>query len=122
MVKKKNLLIFIFSTVVVGAYGAFQFFHLFARGVFVSCPLNWYTGLQCPACGGTRAVFYLLRGDITAALRLNAFIVILAGFLPFWLLVARWRRSAIILWVVAGLFILFGIVRNIPVRLFCLLS
>ncbi len=31
------------------------------------CPLHSLTGLDCPACGGLRAVFSLSRGDIGAA-------------------------------------------------------
>lgn len=31
------------------------------------CPFRSLTGLDCPACGGLRAVFSLSRGDIAAA-------------------------------------------------------
>ena len=31
------------------------------------CPFHSLTGLDCPACGGLRAVFSLSRGDVGAA-------------------------------------------------------
>ena len=34
-------------------------------------------GLVCPACGGTRAVAALCRGDLLAAVELNALVVLL---------------------------------------------
>ncbi|MFG2720570.1 DUF2752 domain-containing protein [Streptomyces sp. NPDC048416] len=35
------------------------------------CPFHWVTGLNCPACGGTRMTYALLHGDVAAALRAN---------------------------------------------------
>jgi hypothetical protein len=36
------------------------------------CPIYAYLHIQCPGCGGTRALAALLRGHIVEALRLNA--------------------------------------------------
>lgn len=36
------------------------------------CPFRLATGLPCPFCGGTRALAAAARGDVDAALRLNA--------------------------------------------------
>jgi uncharacterized membrane protein len=41
------------------------------------CPLKAMTGIDCPLCGATRATFALLRGDVAAALDLNALYVVL---------------------------------------------
>lgn len=38
---------------------------------FSPCPFRLATGLPCPACGSTRAVAAILRGDFAEALRLN---------------------------------------------------
>lgn len=37
------------------------------------CPFHAVTGWYCPGCGGTRALFDLLHGDIAGAWRDNAF-------------------------------------------------
>ncbi len=56
-------------------------FHLcFVRNVF---------GIPCPACGSTRSVLLLMRGDFTASLLLNPIGIILAVIMvliPFWLI------------------------------------
>ena len=40
------------------------------------CPLQVTTGLDCPLCGATRATHQLVRGDVVAALDLNALYVL----------------------------------------------
>lgn len=34
------------------------------RKILFPCPVHFLTGLYCPGCGGTRALLYLLHGDI----------------------------------------------------------
>ena len=83
------------------------------------CPLQALTGLDCPLCGATRATHQLLRGDVLAALDLNALYVVLLpvlAVLAVWWLVrgrlpdavgrARWGVVA----VAAG----FVVARNLP--------
>jgi hypothetical protein len=43
--------------------------------IYPVCQFHRLTGLNCPGCGGTRALFALLHGDVTAALRDNALAV-----------------------------------------------
>lgn len=47
------------------------------------CPLFRVTGVACPSCGGTRAGLYLMAGDISTALSMNAgvtlFLVAMTG-------------------------------------------
>lgn len=38
------------------------------------CTLNKWTGLYCPGCGGTRAVFALARGNLLKSLYLHPFV------------------------------------------------
>ena len=87
------------------------------------CFFHATTGLDCPFCGGLRAVFELSRFDVPAALGYNALVVLglpVAVLLWFdWLARAhrglpsrhrpRWLRLSVIVLVVA-----FGIVRNLP--------
>lgn len=52
------------------------------------CPFFTLTGLPCPGCGGTRAMFSLAHGDIIQAFTYNAFAIFLvAGMTSLWL---RW--------------------------------
>lgn len=93
----------------------------------IPCIFNQITGLYCPTCGATRAVIYLMHGDITDALKSNALITISAIPLLFiftvmWLGVIFNRKE----WFVSNtamikffcvfvvIYIIFGIVRNIP--------
>ena len=93
----------------------------------IPCIFNQITGLYCPTCGATRAVIYLMHGDITDALKSNALITISAIPLLFiftviWVGLIFNRKD----WFVSNtamikffcvfvvIYIIFGIVRNIP--------
>jgi len=43
---------------------------------FPICPLRYYTGIDCPACGGLRAAFSLTRGDVLQAADHNLLFVL----------------------------------------------
>jgi hypothetical protein len=46
------------------------------------CPFHYFTGIECPGCGMTRACIALGRGDISNALHYNPFslgLVLIAG-------------------------------------------
>lgn len=85
-------------------------------------------GLVCPACGGTRAVSALFRGDLIAAVRFNPFVVLLIAYAVLAVVVfhvevllrQKWARAirtrmldyrVIIGWAVAA--VLFTILRNV---------
>jgi len=87
------------------------------------CPFYAVTHLLCPGCGGTRALYYLLHGNISEALRLNAMVtllapVALAWFLYFYVVVMRNRpapRLRLHWGVTTGLIMaaaLFAVLRN----------
>jgi hypothetical protein len=46
-----------------------------------TCLVKMTTGLDCPGCGGTRAFYYLLHGNLPQAVRHHAFAVFAAPFL-----------------------------------------
>lgn len=45
--------------------------------VSIPCWFHALTGVDCPFCGGSRALGALLHGDLAGALRFNAFAVLL---------------------------------------------
>ena len=95
--------------------------------VFPTCPFRALTGLDCPGCGGTRAVYALLQGDLPLALDHNAFAVLvtlplLAGAWALWLAAGvGWRARPPTLtpratyWLVSVITV-FWIVRNLPIE------
>jgi hypothetical protein len=87
------------------------------------CPLHALTGLNCPLCGGTRAVYALMHGDVATAIRDNAPFVLGLPLIAFVLL--RWTGNAVscqqrrmlprTVWLVLlALIVVFGVVRNLP--------
>ena len=94
-----------------------------------TCIVKLTTGLDCPGCGGTRAFYYLLHGDLAEAARYHAMAVFAAPFLV-WLFVAWsvkmiWGRqipapritSKTISFFLAA-WAVFMVVRNIPLAPF----
>ena len=45
-------------------------------GVLPVCPTRALLGIDCPLCGGLRAVWWLLHGDLAPALHANALAVV----------------------------------------------
>ncbi|MGI5244642.1 DUF2752 domain-containing protein [Dactylosporangium sp. CA-139066] len=91
-----------------------------------TCLVKLLTGFDCPGCGGTRAAWYLLHGDIPAAAHHHAPLVFAAPFLaylyvawtvnrlnlPFKLPVLRISNGALIGFL--GVWLVFSILRNLP--------
>ncbi|MDO5509845.1 MAG: DUF2752 domain-containing protein [Weeksellaceae bacterium] len=59
----------------------FKFNPADTRIPFPACSFKAFTGLDCPGCGGQRALHSLLHGDVLRALSFNAFYIILLPFL-----------------------------------------
>lgn len=56
---------------------------------FSACIIKNLTGYPCPSCGTTRAVLFLLKGEIAESLLLNPFGIIVSVIMvvfPFWVL------------------------------------
>lgn len=62
-----------------GAYAFFAGRNPYTETIFPPCVLLHLTGLQCPGCGGTRALYSLLHGDVLGSLQLNPLVI--AGYL-----------------------------------------
>src|ERR1700690_3881863 len=77
------------------------------------CVFHALTGLQCPGCGGTRAMYHLLHGDFGGAFRMNPLLFAVA---PFTAVSLRWPRVAAhpaTGWIAAIVVIAFWIGRNL---------
>lgn len=89
------------------------------------CLFHRVTGLDCPGCGGLRALHQLLHGQLLEAFRLNP-IVVTAIPLVGWLGIRSWinrRRGGRagqtsvlwVIWVLVVLLVVFAVARNLPV-------
>jgi hypothetical protein len=97
------------------------------------CLFHRVTGLECPGCGATRALFCLAHGRILDALHYNALLVVALPFLVvagirLLLLEAAGqpapapRLDAVWIKLLLVVIILFTVLRNIPVAPFTYLS
>lgn len=94
-----------------------------------TCLVKLTTGLDCPGCGGTRAFYYLLHGNIPQAVRYHAVAVFAAPFL-LWLYVGYavkkiWGKQIPMPKLSSGtvsafiaVWAVFMVVRNIPIAPF----
>ena len=104
-------------------------------GIYPVCYFHELTGLDCPGCGGLRAMHQFLHGHLAAALHYNAFAVISLPVLAIVALRAGWielgpRRKSdssgrprvtvrpLWVWVYLGLWLAFTVCRNLPYPLF----
>jgi hypothetical protein len=90
-----------------------------------SCLLKLTTGLDCPGCGGTRALWYVLHADLPAAARHHVVFVFALPFLAY--LFVAWAGNQAFGWRLPelrvspamiggflGLWFAFSLVRNLP--------
>jgi hypothetical protein len=93
------------------------------------CPFAYWTHLQCPGCGSTRALYSLLHGQVGDAIHFNAMFTIFFVFALCWGLMQYW--SAIrddrfvrvtlpprLVGAVAVGVVAFGFIRNLPKDIF----
>lgn len=71
------LLSVIFPLLIICLY---YFYNETNSGWSIQCSFYRITGLQCPGCGGQRALHYLLHGEFLKALRSNAMFVVCLPF------------------------------------------
>jgi hypothetical protein len=90
-----------------------------------TCILRLLTGFDCPGCGGTRAAWYLLHGDVPAAARHHAPFVFSLPFLIY--MYVAWTVRSTVGWrmpqlrisnrtimIVLGAWLVFSVLRNLP--------
>jgi hypothetical protein len=114
-----------------GAY--FYVFNPAGSGIYPICPFHAITGLHCPGCGTARAMHQLLHGNLGAAMRLNAFAVLLLPSVTYWMVslalqfVGRKPLPSVFIpafwiWMLLAAILLFCVLRNIPYYPFSLLA
>jgi hypothetical protein len=97
------------------------------------CPFLAATGLLCPGCGTLRALHALAGGHVAEALRLNPLAVLSLPLVGFYaaseisrmIRVRRFpspRLPPWTGWLVLGLVVGFGVLRNLPLAPFTLLA
>ena len=131
----KRLLILTLSIIGLGGVGFFYFtFNPIEHSFFLSCPLRYATGLECPGCGSQRAIHHLLHGDLKTAFGLNPFLILSLPLIIYglgakvynYLFEASHRVMLFydkrFIYGYFGLAILFAIARNINAYPFTLLS
>lgn len=118
------------------AIGAWTLFHyeVLPDSLKVHCIIYRVTGLYCPGCGASRACYAILHGDWSSAAGKNILLVVLLPFFGLYAAVRSvdWAITGvnrvdkhipdICLYVVLGIVIVYGIIRNIPVWPFYLLQ
>jgi hypothetical protein len=100
------------------------FFNPSTSRFYPVCQFHQLTGLDCPGCGMTRALYALLHGDLLTALHDNALFITLifaaavrsGGFA---LNKIRGRRNGVFfpakfLWLLLVLSLVFTVLRNLP--------
>ncbi|GAB7043215.1 MULTISPECIES: DUF2752 domain-containing protein [Catenuloplanes] len=90
-----------------------------------TCIVKYLTGFDCPGCGGTRAVWYMMHGDIPAAARHHAVLLFAVPFVAYlyvawagkalfgWRLPSWEPSSRSLIWFLAA-WAAFSVLRNLP--------
>ena len=117
-----GILLFI-TLVLIGAI--FFFFDPTRSGFYPLCLFHKVTGLNCPGCGGLRALHQLTHGNFVTAFHCNPLLMVLLPFITFitlrWLIRGReafvgnpvlFRPAA--LWILLAVTLVFTVLRNLP--------
>jgi len=114
----------VLAATAVGVGAMVFFFNPSTHGFYPVCLFHSLTGLNCPGCGMTRALYALLHGNLRLALKDNALFVltcaalILAGVRLLGLKVnnrsATFIVPAKVLWLFLATTFVFAVIRNLP--------
>jgi hypothetical protein len=114
----------VLAGVLLGAGAVLYFFNPSKYGFYPVCEFHQLTGLNCPGCGGTRAVYQLLHGHVLRAMQDNVLAVLgLAGLAgrAAWVGAKRYRRRPVgpfvpseFFWPLLVVAIVFTVLRNLP--------
>jgi hypothetical protein len=118
-----------FAAVILGVAGLggaamVFFFNPTTHAFYPICEFHRLTGLNCPGCGATRALYALLHGNLTTALRDNALFVgalAAAAARGIWLAAGKFRQRPTSelfpvrwAWPLLAVAVVFAVLRNLP--------
>lgn len=123
---RREIFVFIFSSLFCFLGLVFlYFFHPSFCEFMPRCPFYFLTGMYCPGCGSTRAIHYCLNGNISESVRhhpllLPFFVVIIflyikRGYELFSGKIISFRFELLMSKIILFIFIIFFVVRNIPI-------
>ena len=114
----------VLAAAALGVAAMIFFFNPAANGFYPVCQFHRLTGLNCPGCGMTRAVYALLHGEFRTALRDNALLIggiIFTALRGGWLGLKKIRGQARgdffpakFLWPLLVVALVFTVLRNLP--------
>jgi hypothetical protein len=114
----------VLAATAIGVGAMVFFFNPSTHGFYPICLFHTLTGLNCPGCGMTRALYALLHGNFRLALKDNALFVLALAALAVWsarLLLRKMQNQPVkssvppkILWPLLGLAFVFAVIRNLP--------
>ena len=118
--KKKIIEIFSLLLIVI-AYLILNKYHI----IYIPCLVHEITGLYCPGCGVTRMIINILNGNFYQAFRYNPLLFISIPFFILYfldLIISKVKNKKMVtelfephIWyILIGIFIIYGILRNIP--------
>ncbi len=97
------------------------------------CAFRALTGLYCPGCGSTRALYCLVHGEVGAALRFNPLLIVALPFLTYAVVAPlaerhlglrrlRFELKASASWGILVMILAYSVLRNLPIEPFTLMS
>lgn len=119
--KRILCVVFIIISIIFFSFSYYKIFNNYK--VSIPCLFHKFTGLYCPGCGITRAIFSLLEFNIVAAIKYNLLLFTVVPILLFyfyiklyyWVIMKKNNKKIISdkLWNFMLIFtIVFGIIRN----------
>lgn len=114
----------VLAVTTIGVGAMVFFFNPSTHGFYPVCMFHSLTGLNCPGCGMTRALYALLHGNLMLALKDNALFVALLAALAVWSARFAVRKMGgqpvtlkippRFLWVLLVVAVVFAVARNLP--------
>jgi hypothetical protein len=114
---KKRLLKFSTAAIILVAAGILYYLIVSFTGFAIPCVFRKITGLYCPGCGVTGMLTHIVRLDFKGAFECNQVLFVISPFILYLLgkmLYGYIRYDTVLTFVLIGILLVFGVVRNLP--------